>query len=902
MRRELLKANHMNYNSSLIINANKSAFSIPSGVRLIPAGFRKVMMIAVWLVVSAIAPGLYAQTYGPHKQFAVIDFEDYTANDTMGNVDTDLLNGVLISEDADRGGKVARFNGTTGASLKLPGVPVRDSMTLSFWFKRQAADPADPWRMIFALFAPDGSDVYLTPRTSWNDKAHLISDDKPFSIYTGIPCAPVANSVWSHYAVVFSGNHVQVYQDGVLTGERTLLRRLSEMQFNQWYFINNPVKDYPQSGRLDDLVIYHSSLMHNQVMALYEELPVPAPAAYDPSEIAAEVTFTADYNDRQQTIRHFGSSDGWNTQAVGLYFTGAQKQELATLLFSTEMKPDGSPEGIGLSAWRFNIGAGTFEQGEESRIADPSRRTEGFLQDDGTYDWSKQAGQRWFLEQAALTYGVEDIIGWQNSPPVQFTVRGLGFREYGDPMETILAADKVDAFGDFLSEVALHFKGAGIAFDYISPLNEPQYGWAPDAPGGLVSQEGTPWTNRNIADVTHAIDQSFSSHAVEARLILTEAGSYSALTGGTGTAHNQLYELFNPASSLYIGDLPAVSDAVCAHSYWTDHSAEELVNTRKALRSTLKGGYPELELFQSEYSLLGSGYTFGHPTGDLSPMQGAVSLARVIHADLVHAGVTGWSWWSTFGLEKFHKNFDTDRFALLRFALNSDTTEAVSRTSKLLYTLGNYSRFIRPGMQRISVQRSDQLSDIGSVAGVMVSAWVDADEGVVVYVAVNASRKPQQLRLEMENIPGEQVVSSWTPYVTSGFPGDELKKYASFGAGEAFIVPPLSIVTFTGEAADDPGTAIQPAVPALFRLYPNPSTGLVYLTFSEALSVGSALSVSSARSVRLTDVSGKLLHQFILPRGVREYTLDMGYFGPGIYLVTVMDEDFRQVERVMLTD
>ena len=729
MHREFLKANHMTYTSSIKINANNPAFFFPSGVRLIPAGFRRVMMIAGWLVISALAPGLFAQTYGPYKQFAVINFEDYTANDTMGNAETDLLNGVLISEDADRGGKVARFNGTTGASLKLPGVPVRDSMTLSFWFKRQAADPTDPWRMIFAFFAPDGSDVYLTPRTAWNDKAHLISDDKTFSIYTGIPCAPVVNSVWSHYAMVFSGNHVQVYQNGVLTGERTLLRNMSEMQFNQWYFINNPVKDYPQSGRLDDLVIYHSTLTHNQVMALYEGLPVPEPAAYDPSEVDEAATFTADYNDRQQTIRHFGSSDGWNTQAVGLYFTEKQRLELAKLLFSTGMNPDGSPEGIGLSAWRFNIGAGTFEQGEESRIEDPSRRTEGFLQDDGTYDWSKQAGQRWFLEQAALTYGVEDIIGWQNSPPVQFTVRGLGFREYGDPMETILAPDKFDAFGDFLSEVALHFRGAGIAFDYISPLNEPQYGWAPDAPGGLVSQEGTPWTNRNIADVTHAIDQSFSSHAVEAKLILTEAGSYSALLGGTGTAHNQLYELFNAGSPLYIGDLPAVSNAICAHSYWTDWSAEELLNSRKAIQSTLKGGYPELELFQSEYSLLGSGYTFGHPPGDLSPMEGAISLARVIHADLVHAGVTGWSWWSTFGLEKFHKNFDTDRFALVRFALNSDTTEAVYRTSKLLYTLGNYSRFIRPGMHRITVERSDQLSDLESVTGLMVSAWADTAGG-----------------------------------------------------------------------------------------------------------------------------------------------------------------------------
>lgn len=166
----------------------------------------------------------------------------------------------------------------------------------------------------------------------------------------------------------------------------------------------------------------------------------------------------------------------------------------------------------------------------------------------------------------------------------------------------------------------------------------------------------------------------------------------------------------------------------------------------------------------------------------------------------------------------------------------------------------------------------------------------------MVYVAVNASRTPQQLRLEMDNLPGEQVISSWTPYVTSGFPGDELKKYPSFTAGESFIVPPLSIVTFTGEAADDPGTGHRPSVPAMFRLYPNPSTGLVFLAFSGNPTGG------SARTVQLADASGKLLRRLMVPQGAQEYTLDIGGFGPGIYLVTVMGEDFRQVEKFILTN
>lgn len=865
-----------------------------------PLGHLKVFAsIRIWICIVCLAGqvgtgNLRAQNYDAHRKYAVINFEDGTATDTMGNIEADLLNGAWVSDDADRGGKVARFSSATRASLRLLTSPLNDTMTLSFWFKRQDGEPTDPWRMIFAFIADDGSDLYLTPRTTWNDKLYLISDNKPFGIYTGIPSAPVENQKWSHYTVVFAGNYVEVYQDGELTGERTLIHTLSELRATKWYFINNPVKNFPMSGRLDDLVIYHSKLEKNQVSALYAGQPVPEPQAYDPAEIAGEVSLIGDYSSREQMIRHFASSDGWNTQPVGLYFSEAKKEELARMLFSTEMKEDGSPEGIGLSGWRFNIGAGTFEQGEESRIASESRRTECFLQEDGTYDWTRQAGQRWFLDQAALTYGVEDIIGWQNSPPVQFTKRGLGFREYGDPMETILAADKYDDFGDFLAEVALRFKAAGIAFDYISPLNEPQYGWAPDEPGGLVKQEGTPWTNQNISDVVKAIDQSFTTNGVEAQLILTEAGSYNALLGGTGTASNQLYALFHSKSAMYIGDLSSVSNAVCAHSYWTDRSAQELVNKRKEISSTLLGGYPDLELFQSEYSLLGSGYTFGHPDDDLSPMEAAISLARVIHSDLAYGNVTGWSWWSTFGLEQFQKNYDTDRFGLVRFALNSDSTAALYRTTKLLYALGHYSRFIRPGMQRINVDRSDQLSDIASINELMASAYVDEARGEVVYVAVNASRLAREVRLQMENLPDVQVVSSWTPYVTSGFQGDELKRYPSFTAGESFIVPPLSMVTFTGELTEHQENPVRLPVPSMFHVYPNPSRGLVHLTFDGTIVPG------SPRTIRIADYTGKIVYKSTLPADLQDLDVNMNQLVPGYYIFMVESEGILQWEKVII--
>ena len=101
----------------------------------------------------------------------------------------------------------------------------------------------------------------------------------------------------------------------------------------------------------------------------------------------------------RQTIRHFGASDAWSMQTIGLWADATEQAKIADWLFSIETDAAGQPRGIGLSLWRFNLGAGSAEQGREAQI-NRSTRTECFLQKDGTYDWSRQAGQRRFLRLA----------------------------------------------------------------------------------------------------------------------------------------------------------------------------------------------------------------------------------------------------------------------------------------------------------------------------------------------------------------------------------------------------------------------------------------------------------------------------------------------------------------------
>jgi hypothetical protein len=535
----------------------------------------------------------------------------------------------------------------------------------------------------------------------------------------------------------------------------------------------------------------------------YEERTLPEPETFGTGNTPA-IRLDINPEIHYRTIRNFGASDGWNAQTIGLYFPENKKETIAEMLFSCDTLPDGTPKGIGLSAWRFNIGAGTAEQGDAGRIAHYSRRTECFLNPDKTtYDWTKQAGQRWFLEKAAKKYGVKDIIGWQNAPPVYYTVRGLGFREYGDAKTSILKKEHYADFGNFLADVVNHFGEEGIDFKYISPLNESQWDWNAASAGAQVQQEGTPWTNREISDVVRAIHTAFTRKGVTAKQFITEAGSIDhLLNDGTGDYSRQLDVFRNRADALSVADLFSLSNIVSSHSYWTDASASDIVGKRNLLRDQIRSLNPELEYWQTEYCLMGTGYKQGHTNGPartLSSMECAISTARIIHNDLVEGDATAWQWWTTFEFDS--KAGVEDRYALIRFELNEAMNDGVFSDTKLLYALGNYSRFIRPGMKRIHVERSDKMSAVDAVSNQMFSAYGSNEQLVV--VAVNASPQAAAVRI---NIPLPQngfYVKTFVPYITTANPLDNLKRLPDIQPGTDYVLPGTSIVTFVGKIEKD---------------------------------------------------------------------------------------------------
>ena len=510
-------------------------------------------------------------------------------------------------------------------------------------------------------------------------------------------------------------------------------------------------------------------------------------------ETLPKANVTIDTLTKGQTIRDFGSSDCWSAEFVSDYFSEGEKTKAAKWLFSKQMDADGNPEGIGLSCWRVNVGAGSASQGADSNIEEEIHRTECFLREDGTYDWTRCDGQQWFMRQAK-EYGVEHFVLFSNSPPIYFTKTGKA-NTNGHTLTCNLKTNRFGDFAEFLATTAQHFTDEGYNITYISPVNEPQYDWKD-------GQEGAPWENTDIRKLVSALDSSIREHQLSTEILIPEAGSWYNLYGGTNAhANNQLDAFFKPSNTnTYIGDLASVAKAVAGHSYWSVGTNETLKEVRETARA--KAEEYGVEIIQTEWSMLDdapseeAGFTGNY--GTASKMDIALYMGKVIYCDLTYGNMTGWSYWTAFAQEKWgHKN----RFHLIRLNAIDDTGDesdadikqgGILTADKNLWVLGNYSRFIRPGYQRVQVEGADELNAL------MGSAWLSPDSDTLVVVFVNMDKGSREVDLTLSDFDVEEI----NTFVTDRSHNLQLDSSQKDAAN--LKLPSHSIVTVVMSSASNP--------------------------------------------------------------------------------------------------
>lgn len=448
---------------------------------------------------------------------------------------------------------------------------------------------------------------------------------------------------------------------------------------------------------------------------------------------------------RHQTIEFFGAADAWSANFVGKLWSDNAKKEIADYLFSQEYDASGNPKGIALTIWRVNLGAGTLEQ-PGADIYPYQRRAESYKTVDGkSYDWGKCAGHEYFM-QAAKDRGCNQFILFSNSPLVQYTLNGKGYAPTDNAAN--LREDCYDDYADYLVDVTEHLMDKGFNIPYISPINEPQGDW--DTP----RQEGSPWRNSEIFKMTKALDESLgrSSRFDDVRIFIGEANRLKMLytqrpkmfarfgSDSLECPGRQLYFFFDKNSPHYVADLKHMDMEFTAHPYHDHFTSADLREVhRLAAQEIRKYG---IDYHSSEWCLLPTTKQYGGITADWckgnhADIQGALMMARIMHSDFVDSDAVSWCYWKGMELRGDH--------ALISLhATDGDIHKGgYPSANKMLWTLGNFSRFVRPGYQRIALDGADDLDTLAA------TAFISPEEDRIVMVFVNSSfeEKPVELTL-----------------------------------------------------------------------------------------------------------------------------------------------------------
>ncbi|WP_274365417.1 glycoside hydrolase [Paenibacillus thermotolerans] len=499
----------------------------------------------------------------------------------------------------------------------------------------------------------------------------------------------------------------------------------------------------------------------------------------------AQVLIDADVT--YQKIDNFGASDAWSMEPLGKYWTEENKARVADLLFSRE-------KGIGLSAWRFNIGAGSTET-DQAIIGNPWRRADAFKSSgDGEYDWSKQAGQVWFL-RAAKERGVDTLIAFVNSPPVWMTKNG---HAQPDPAvgSTNLKEGFEGEFAAYLIDVLKHFQEEGIEFQYISPINEPTWDW------NKAGQEGNRYNNDDLKRVILELHRQLKEKGLTAQISAPDGVEITSLlddeyfnmftnneryTGGANSLGTGKYRE-------YIKDLlgdpemrEAVGNKIASHSYWSDYSKpgdDRLGKLRELLAANMKKYDPDSKYWMTEYCILGP----GGPGRDLG-IDAALHVARTIHFDLTKANAAAWQWWTAVSKEDY-------KDGLIYTDFHNEGDEQTVLPSKILWALGNYSKFIRPGAVRVALTGLDEEAR----SGLFGSAYVHEGEQTVTAVFVNDSCEDRRISISLQVLRPEAAAAVMQYYVTSA--ESDLKRGEDVPVRAdgtlAAVVPARSVVTLYG--------------------------------------------------------------------------------------------------------
>jgi O-glycosyl hydrolase len=394
----------------------------------------------------------------------------------------------------------------------------------------------------------------------------------------------------------------------------------------------------------------------------------------------------------RQEIDGFGASGAWWAQIVGGW-EESKRKEIVGLLFGKE--------GIGLSIYRYNLGAGSGEE-----IGDPWRRAETFETAKGEYDWDRDKNAMRILCLACAA-GVENVVLFANSPPCRMTKSGFAYAGQGADKSN-LREDMYEEFARYLVDITEHFiKVEKIPVKGISPINEPQWDWDGH------SQEGCHYSADEVVRLVEITLREVEKRRLPVEVEAPENGSWERVSEPVGDdwRRSQVY-LEKLLGNEYVRQR---MDSYAIHSYWAN------LGRKKAFAEYFFAKYPKKKLQMTEWCEMKGGRDYG--------MDSALRMTREIMDDLEWGGVSSWQYWIAVSRYNFRDGL---------IYVNESERQIVP--IKRLWAMGNFSRFIRPGYRRFEVEHNSSV--------LRVVGCKSPDGNRLVVVVMNPAAQSEEVELQ----------------------------------------------------------------------------------------------------------------------------------------------------------
>ncbi|TPX32522.1 hypothetical protein SmJEL517_g04343 [Synchytrium microbalum] len=411
-------------------------------------------------------------------------------------------------------------------------------------------------------------------------------------------------------------------------------------------------------GGLLLLILYFTN---SAIKALFSNSNFDAPA-FNASIILKKTNFVdgADW-------LGFGTSLAWWARFAGetMYNTTAF-ENLMDLVFDKD-------KGMGLSVVRYNLG-GTqaYAPGPWKAYADmPAVQ----LYYGGPYNFDLDKGQRATLI-AAMKRGVVAAELFSASPPWWMTKSGSSMGYYDG--NNNLDSSNYQLFANYLAQAVIYYRDTwNITFFSVAPFTEPtSYWWKYD--NSTNTQEGCHFDQWILEPFLEVLTSTFKNKGLTKMLI----------TGTDEVAYSYTQDDLTSQS------LKSVQK-INSHGYFDPPNSE-----RQSFGNVVRGR--GLKAWMSE---LGTGGQTMNPTYSIRNL-GGIGLARQIVGDIYYSGVTAWVYWQAV---------DLSGWGLISApSWSASYFNTVFNPGKQFYTMMQYSRWLRPGMDIIA---ADEGTDVAVIAG-----------------------------------------------------------------------------------------------------------------------------------------------------------------------------------------